>query len=151
MIEQYLSGKFAGLLGSGAQRWSFSFNGDIVAGHLAALERGKPGEEYVLAGDNRFLNEFFRLVAQLSGVRRRVRHLPFSLGKIVGAVELVRAKLFGHQPRLTPGVVDIFKHDWVYSSAKAARELGYHVTPLEEGLRQTLRALGLPTIEAFSN
>ena len=41
-------------------------------------------------------------------------------------------------PSLTPGVVEIFKHDWVYSSAKAVRELGYWVTPLEEGLMKTL-------------
>ncbi len=138
MMEQYLAGKFPGLLGSGDHRWSFSFNKDVVAAHLAALEKGRPGEEYVLAGDNRSLNEFFRLLAELSGVRRRVRHLPFVMGKLVGAIELARAELFGRSPELTPGVVEVFKHDWVYSSAKAARELGYHVTPLEEGLRETL-------------
>ncbi len=138
MIEQYLAGKFPGLLGSGEQRWSFSFNRDVVAAHLAALEKGRPGEEYVLAGDNRSLNEFFRLLAEISGVRRRVRHLPFVVGKLVGAIELARAELFGRSPELTPGVVEVFKHDWVYSSAKAAKELGYHVTPLEEGLGKTL-------------
>ncbi len=139
MIDQYLSGKFPGVLGSGAQRWSFSFNADVVAAHLAALEQGRLGEEYVLAGDNRSLNEFFRLLAQLSSVRHPVRHLPFVVGKMVGAVELARAELFGRPPQLTPGVAEIFKHDWVYSSAKAVKELGYRVTPLEEGLRKTLR------------
>ncbi len=138
MIDQYLTGKFPGLLGSGDQRWSFAYNADVVAAHLAALERGKLGEEYLLAGDNRSLNEFFRVLAELSGVGRPVRHLPFIAGKMVGALEITRAKLFGRPPQLTPGVVEIFKHDWVYSSAKAARELGYHITPLEEGLAKTL-------------
>jgi farnesol dehydrogenase len=141
MIEQYLAGKFPGLLGSGQQRWSFAFNADVVAGHLAALERGQLGEEYVLAGDNRSLNDFFRVLGELSGIRRPVRHLPFVAGKMLGAVELARAKLFGHTPRLTPGVAEVFKHDWVYSSAKAERELGYQVTPLEEGLRKTIDSL----------
>jgi nucleoside-diphosphate-sugar epimerase len=140
MIDQYLAGKFPGLLGSGGQRWSFAFNADVVAAHLTALEKAKPGEEYVLGGDNRSLNDFFRLLGELSGVRRPVRHLPFVAGKVVGAVELARAKLFGRPPQLTPGVVEIFKHDWVYSSAKAASELGYGVTPLEEGLSKTLEA-----------
>lgn len=141
MIEQYLAGRFPGLLGSGRQRWSFSFNADVVAGHLAALEKGKLGEEYLLAGDNRSLNEFFRLLADLSGVRHRIHHLPFVVGKMAGAVDAARAHFSGRTPQITPGVVEIFKHDWVYSSAKAMRELGYRVTPLEEGLKRTIEVL----------
>ncbi|MGD0693926.1 MAG: NAD-dependent epimerase/dehydratase family protein [Terriglobia bacterium] len=138
MIEQYRAGKFPGLLGDGNQRWSFAYNADVVDAHLAALERGRSGEEYVLGGDNRSLNDFFRLLAEQTNVRRPVRHLPFLLGKLVGALEVAKANLTGRLPQLTPGVVEIFKHDWVYSSAKATRELGYRVTPLEEGLRRTL-------------
>ncbi len=138
MIEQYLAGKFPGLLGSGEQRWSFAFNRDVAEAHLAALDRGKLGEEYLLAGDNRSLNDFFRVLADLAGVRRPVRHLPFWTGKIAGGIELGLAKLFGRTPQLTPGVVEIFKHDWVYSSAKAVQELGYRVTSLEDGLKETL-------------
>jgi NAD+-dependent farnesol dehydrogenase len=138
MIREYLSGKFPGVLGSGEQRWSFALNTDVVAGHLAALERAKPGEEYVLGGDNRTLNEFFQLLAQFSNIDHPVRHLPVWAGKAMGAVEVARARLFGREPRVTPGVAEIFKHHWVYSSAKAIRELGYRVTPLEEGLAKTL-------------
>ncbi len=140
MIEQYLNGTFPGLLGSGKQRWSFAFNEDVVNAHLAALEKGRLGQEYLLAGDNRSLNEFFQALGEMSGVRRRVSHLPFAAGKLVGAVELGRAILFGRPPQLTPGVVEVFKHDWVYSSAKAASELDYQVTRLEVGLYKTLKA-----------
>lgn len=143
MIEQYLAGTFPGVLGSGEQRWSFTYNADVVAAHLAALEKGRLGEEYVLGGDNRSLNDFFKVLSELTGVRRRVRHLPFWAGKLAGAMDLARAHLFGRQPQLTPGVVEIFKHDWVYSSSKADRELGYRVTPLEEGLKRTIDALDL--------
>ncbi len=141
MIDQYLAGKFPGLLGSGNQRWSFAFNAGVVNAHLAALEKGKPGEEYVLGGDNRSLNEFFEILADLTHIRHPVRHLPFAFGKVAGAMELLRARAFGHSPQLTPGVVEIFKHDWVYSSAKAISDLGYRVAPLEEGLLKTLRVM----------
>jgi farnesol dehydrogenase len=141
MIDQYLAGKFPGLLGSGEQRWSFSYNADVVSAHLAALEKGNPGEEYLLAGDNRSLNDFFRVLQELSGARWSVRHLPFLAGKMAGAVEVARARLSGRYPQLTPGVVEIFKHDWVYSSAKAIRDLGYRVIPLEEGLKKTIERL----------
>jgi len=140
MIAQYLHGTLPGVPGSGEQRWSFAFMADVVKAHLAALERGQPGEEYILGGDNRSLNEFFATLAELSGVRRRLRHLPFTAAKMAGALELARARLFGHQPAITPAVAEIFRQDWVYSSAKAQAQLGYCVTSLAEGLKQTLEA-----------
>jgi len=140
MMRQYLSGKFPGLLGSGEQRWSFSYMAEVVQAHLAALEKGRAGQEYFLAGDNRSLNDLFSVIARLAGVTSPVRHLPFAIGKAVGLLEVARARLFNHRPQLTPGVVEIFKHDWVYSSEKAACELGYRVVPLEEGIQKTLEA-----------
>jgi farnesol dehydrogenase len=146
MIDQYLAGKFPGLIGSGEQRWSFAFNANVVNAHLTALEKGKLGEEYVLAGDNRSLNDFFRVLANFTHVRHPVRHIPFALGKLVGVMEVVRARAFGHPPQLTSGVVEIFKHDWVYSSAKAIRDLNYWVAPLEEGLVKMLGGRMPPVI-----
>ncbi|HET9177856.1 MAG TPA: NAD-dependent epimerase/dehydratase family protein [Terriglobia bacterium] len=140
MMRQYLSGKFPGLLGSGEQRWSFSYIAEVVQAHLAALEKGRAGEEYFLAGDNRSLNDLFRVIGRLADVTFPVRHLPFAIGKAVGALEVARARLFDHRPQLTPGVVEIFKRDWIYSSDKAVRELGYRVVPLEEGIKKTLEA-----------
>ena len=146
MIDQYIKGKFPGLLGSGEQRWSFAFMANVVNAHLAALVKGKPGEEYVLGGDNRSLNDFFHVLADFTHLRRPVRHLPFAVGKFVGALEVMRARAFGHSPQLTPGVVETFKHDWVYSSTKAVRDLGYWVAPLEEGLLKTLGEKTPPVI-----
>ena len=140
MMRQYLNGKFPGLLGSGEQRWSFSYIAEVVQAHLEALEKGRAGEEYFLAGDNRSLNDLFSVIGRSTGVNFPVRHLPFAIGKAVGALEVARAQLFNHPPQLTPGVVEIFKRDWVYSSEKAARELGYRVVPLEEGIQKTLEA-----------
>ena len=140
MIDQYLAGKFPGLARvTGSSVGALPFIPNVVSAHLAALEKGKPGEEYVLGGDNRSLNDFFRVLADFTHVQHPVRHLPFAVGKVVGAMEVLRARAFGHAPQLTPGVVEIFKHDWVYSSAKAIRDLDYWVAPLEEGL---LRMLG---------
>ncbi|TAM84173.1 MAG: NAD-dependent epimerase/dehydratase family protein [Acidobacteria bacterium] len=140
MMRQFLSGRFPGLPGSGEQRWSFAYISEVVQAHLTALDKGRPGEEYFLAGDNRSLNDLFNVIGRLAGVNFPVRRLPFAFGKAFGALEVVRARLYDHRPQLTPGVVEIFKHDWVYSSAKACRELGYRVVPLEEGIQKTLEA-----------
>lgn len=138
MMHQYLRGRFPGLLGLGEQRWSFAFNADVVQAHMAALDKGRTGEEYFLAGDNRSLNDLFKVIGRLTGVTFPVRHIPFAIGKAYGALEVARARLFSHKPKLTPGVAKIFEHDWVYSSAKAVRELDYQVTPLEQGIRKAL-------------
>ena len=71
MIDQYLAGEFPGLFGSGEQRWSFAFNANVVNAHLAALEKGKPGEEYVLGGDNRSLkiSSVSWRISRTSGIR----------------------------------------------------------------------------------
>jgi len=140
MIDQYIAGKFPGILGSGHQRWSFTFIVEVVKAHLAALEKGRPGEEYLLGGDNRSLNDFFRVLASCTRIRRPIRHIPFRVGKAIGHLELARARLYGHVPELTPGIVEIFKHSWVYSSAKAVRDLDYFIAPLEEGLMKTIEA-----------
>jgi len=105
------------------------------------LERGLPGGENLLAGDDRSLDDFFRVLTGLSGACHPVLHRQFWAGKLMGGIELARAKLTGRTPQLTPGVVEIFKHDWVYSSDKAVREVRYRVTPLEEGVTKTLEAL----------
>ena len=48
-----------------------------------------------------------------------------------------KARWLGGYPRITPGWVETFLHDWAFSSAKAERELGYARTPLADGIRAT--------------
>ena len=76
-------------------------------------------------------------ISRTSGIRFAIFLLPW--GSSWARWSCVRARAFGHSPQLTPGVVEIFKHDWVYSSAKAIRDLDYWVAPLEEGLLKTLQ------------
>ena len=52
------------------------------------------------------------------------------------------AGLFGRPPLLTRGTVEIFRHDWPLDSSQSVTDLGYIITPLEDGLP---RLLGLDT------
>ena len=49
--------------------------------------------------------------------------------------------LFGGTPLITRGAVEIFRHDWSLDSSDAIRELGYTMTPLAEGVTQTLESI----------
>lgn len=52
--------------------------------------------------------------------------------------EEIRARWLGGYPLITPSWVRLFLSDWAFSSEKAKEDLGYRITPLREGLKQTL-------------
>ncbi len=69
--------------------------------------------------------EFYGLVERLTGVPVPKLRIPDGVAKAAGAVQKGWARLTGGTPKLTPDLVEIYRHDWAYSSARAERELGY--------------------------
>jgi len=138
MVRDHLRGRLPGVVGPGDRRWSYAYVADVVAGHLAALEKGRLGERYVLGGENATNDQLFKLVEELTGKPAPRIHIPYSLAAFMGRAALGLAWLTRIPPLLTHEVVEVFRHEWAYSSAKAERELGYRPTPLREGLRRTL-------------
>ncbi|HUG54183.1 MAG TPA: NAD-dependent epimerase/dehydratase family protein [Vicinamibacteria bacterium] len=138
MVADHLRGAFPGVIGPGDRLWSYAFVEDVAAGHVAALERGGRGERYILGGENVTMNGLFRLLAEVAEVPPPRRHIPYAAAGALGWLLYAWAELTGAPPLLTHEVVGVFREHWAYASAKAERELGYHVTPLAEGLRRTL-------------
>jgi farnesol dehydrogenase len=133
MVADHLAGRLPGLLGAEC-RWSYAFVGDVAAGHVAALERGRIGGRYQLGGENARQMAVFEIVRDLTGAALPWR-IPASAAVVVGLAEELRAALTGRPPRLTVGTVEILQRDWVLDSSVAERELGYRVTPLPQGVR----------------
>ncbi|MCB9744305.1 MAG: SDR family oxidoreductase [Alphaproteobacteria bacterium] len=112
--------------------------GDVIAGHLAAMERGRPGERYVLGGH---LLSFYALhtrIAGMMGVRGPSRALPAWQIKAIAQVEPWLARMQGRPPRITPPLARMSCANRRYRSDKAEAELGYRPAPLEQGLRECL-------------
>ncbi len=137
-IDQAARGELGPLVGSGEQRWSFAYVPDVARGHVLAAQRGRPGERYILGGENLSLAEFFALTAELAGRPFKLRTVPLWLAQLGSLPGLVRARLGGRPPELTPGGLASFVHSWALSSDKASRELGYRVRPLRTALQETL-------------
>src|ERR1700674_3910789 len=137
-ILDLLHRRLPALLGTPERRWCHVFVDDVARGIGLALERSPPGGRYVLGGENTSLGDFYRLVEELSGVPVPRRRLPDGLAKTIGAVQKTWARLRGTTPSLTPDLVEVYRHHWAYSSARAAAELGYSFRPLREGLATTL-------------
>ncbi|HMF97891.1 MAG TPA: NAD-dependent epimerase/dehydratase family protein [Vicinamibacterales bacterium] len=140
LIADHLRGRLPGLIGP-EHRWSYAYVDDVAAGHCAALERGSAGGRYMLGGENAPQRRVFEIMQQLTG-RRPPARIPFPVATALGAAEELRVSLFGGTPLVTRGAVDIFRHDWSLDSSGAERDLGYAITPLEDGVRRTLAALG---------
>jgi len=140
LIADHLRGRLPGLIGP-ENRWSYAYVDDVAAGHCAALERGTTGGRYMLGGENAPQRRVFEIVQQVTGRRPPVR-IPFPVATALGAAEELRVSLFGGTPLVTRGAVDIFRHDWSLDSGGAERDLGYAITPLADGVRRTLAALG---------
>jgi farnesol dehydrogenase len=139
LIADHLAHKLPGLVGP-ENCWSYAFVDDVAAGHCTALERGRIGGRYALGGENAPQRRVFEIVQRLTGRRPPLR-IPFPVADLLGAAEELRVNVFGGTPLLTRGAVDIFRHDWSLDSAEAGRELGYTITPLEDGVARTVSAL----------
>ena len=81
---------------------------------------------------------FFTLVNQLTGVKRKLYRFPLPLMLLLAHMQLLMAKMFGKQPLITPSFVRKYNKNWIVNSAKAQLELGYTITPLAEGIKETI-------------
>lgn len=129
------------LLGKGEGLWSYSYVDDVVDGHILALEKGKIGEGYFLAGENTNHIRLYSLVEKHSGVKPPPLRMPFFAAKMKGALDLTIAKVFGKEPEVTPSAVAIFQWNWAYDSSKAEKELGYKHRSFDEGIKLTIEWL----------
>jgi farnesol dehydrogenase len=141
MIADHLSGRLPGLIGQGDRRWSYAFVEDVAEGHAQALEKARPGDRFVLGGENATLERVFQLVQEISGKAPPRLHIPYPLASALGRLQWLWAELSGHPPQLTHGEVFVFREEWACNSSRAMSELGYTWRPLAEGLRETIRWL----------
>ena len=113
---------------------------DIARAHLLAMEKGVPGETYIIAGPRHTLVEVLKVAEQMTGIPAP-RALPPEIFKAM-------AVLAGMLERVLPlpeaytgeGLRSIAGITYTGDNSKARRELGYEPRPLTEGLRETLQS-----------
>jgi dihydroflavonol-4-reductase len=112
---------------------------DVARGSLAAMEKGRSGERYILSGENVTVKGLFDILAELTGLPAPKLKAPVAVVRwIAGAMEL-GSKLTGSRPMLDRSQVDEFAgHYGYFSSAKAERELGYRYLSARETLARTV-------------
>jgi dihydroflavonol-4-reductase len=112
---------------------------DVAAGHLLAYERGSAGERYILGGQDMSLREILEVIARIQGRDPPRVRLPY--GVVLPLAHLAEgfAKLSGRSGRITLEGVRMSRKKMFFSSAKAARELGYRWRPPQQAFEDAIR------------
>lgn len=137
LIHKYIREGWRIIPGDGTRVGNYVYIDDVVDGHVLAMEKGRAGHTYILGGENHDYQSFFRILAQESGISRRMIPLPISLQMLFARIQLLRVP-FGGEPLITPKWIAKGKYDWKVNPDKAVNELGLQITSLQEGIQRTV-------------
>jgi len=112
---------------------------DCAEGHLLAMEKARPGERYILGGENLTLKQILDKLAAITGLPSPSIKLPYAVALATGIVDTVlTGKLLRRQPRVTIDAVRMGRKKMFITSAKAERELGWVSRPVDNALRRAV-------------
>ena len=111
----------------------------VAAMHVAALERGTSGERYILGGENLTLKQILDRMAAMTGLPSPTMKVPHAVAMTFAFFdEWIAGRILGHEPRATVEAVRMGKKKMFASSAKAERDLGFQVMPVDSALRSAI-------------
>ncbi|KAJ6404862.1 hypothetical protein OIU84_012938 [Salix udensis] len=137
LIERF-AGRLPGYIGHGNDKFSFVHVDDVVDGHIAAMDKGRQGERYLLTGENASFKLVFDMAAIISVTKKPRFSIPLWIIESYGWLLVLVYRLTGNLPLISPPTVHVLRHQWAYSCEKAKTELGYNPRSLEEGLKEVL-------------
>jgi dihydroflavonol-4-reductase len=112
---------------------------ECALGHVSALEKGKPGERYILGGENLTLKQILDKLGEITGLPSPKLKLPYVFAFAAGVVdEAITGRILHREPRATVDTVRMGKKKMFASSGKAERELGWKIVPVEGALRRAV-------------
>lgn len=112
---------------------------DVVAGHIAAAERGRPGQRYILGGENLSHRQALEIIAEVTGAPRPLLTLPqWTIGPAAWGVAAARLVLRNRVP-LNADQMRMSGRRLFFCPDKAIRELGLPQTPFRVAVERAYR------------
>jgi dihydroflavonol-4-reductase len=113
---------------------------ECARGHVAALEKGRSGERYILGGENLTLKQILDKLAAITGLPSPRVRLPYAVALASGVVDtVVSGVVLRREPRVTIDAVRMGRKKMFVSSAKAERELGWKAVSVDAALRRAVQ------------
>jgi dihydroflavonol-4-reductase len=134
IVVDFLKRKFPAYVDTGLNLIDVS---DCAEGHIAAMEHARPGERYILGGQNLSLKQILDKLAAITGLPSPTVKLPFAFAYGAAIVDtVVTGLILGREPRATIDAVRMGRKMMFVSSAKAERELHWTAGPVDDALRR---------------
>ncbi len=136
VIVDFLKRKFPAYVDTGL---NLVDAGECARGHVAALEKGRTGQRYILGGENLTLKQILDKLAAITGLPAPTVRLPYGVALVTGAMDtFFTGILRRREPRVTLDAVRMGRKKMFVSSAKAERELGWRIVPVDDALRRAV-------------
>ncbi len=116
----------------------FSWVDEVAKAHIAAAEKGKSGENYILGGPHHSMLHLVNEVQRQLGKPIAIKASPPWLLRSVEPFMRLRSYLDRKEPQLTPDKVMMLTHSLRADDSKARNELGYQHKTLPEMVEKTL-------------
>ena len=111
---------------------------DVARGMIAAWQRGRRGERYILAGQDLTYRQVFDLIAHTAGVAPPRLRAPYAVAWLVGKWGDIVERRGGDPVVNSTQVRYAYTDRFRFASTKASRELGYTPGPLEPAIRDAI-------------
>lgn len=111
---------------------------DVAAGLVAAAEQGRPGEGYLLSGEQITVREMLHQLAELTGLRPPRWRVPAWCADAAAPVTTFCSRVFRTKPLFTTDSLFYLRSNSVTNSTKARRDLGFRSRPVRESLADTV-------------
>jgi dihydroflavonol-4-reductase len=136
IIVDFLKKKFPAYVDTGLNLVDAT---ECARGHIAALEKGRSGERYILGGENLTLKQILDKLAAITSLPSPKVRVPYVLALATGVVdEVVTGRILGREPRATIDAVRMGRKKMFVLSTKAERELGWKIVPVDDALRRAV-------------
>ncbi len=112
---------------------------DVVQGLMAAADKGRPGEGYVLAGHEVSVADLLHAIELVTGVPAPRWRLPYGFTRAVSFLMPAYYRMQREQPLFTTYSLDVIASNCVMSSEKAQRELGFQPRPFQQTMEDTVQ------------
>ena len=136
IVVDFLKKKFPAYVDTGLNLVDVA---ECARGHVAALEKGRSGERYILGGENLTLKQILDKLAAITGLPSPRIRVPYLVALGAGVVDqVVTGHIRKREPRATIDAVRMGRKKMFVSSTKATRELGWKTVPVDDALRRAV-------------
>jgi len=136
IVVDFLNKKFPAYMDTGLNLVDVS---EVARTHCTALEMGRPGERYILGGENLTLKQILDKMSAITGLPSPTMKVPYAVAMTFAFFdETITGRILGKEPRATVEEVRMGKKKMFASSAKAQRDLGFRIVPVYEALRAAI-------------